>query len=85
TIRGFLTFLDPPKETAAPALAALAAHGVKVKVLTGANAIVTARICREVGIDPGKPLLGREIEALDDTALRRMVEECTVFAKLAPL
>ncbi len=85
TIRGFLTFLDPPKETAAPALAALAAHGVKVKVLTGDNAIVTARICREVGIDPGKPVLGREIEVMDEAVLRRTVEECTVFAKLAPL
>ncbi len=84
-VQGFLTFLDPPKETAGPALAALAAHGVTVKVLTGDNEVVTAKICREVGLDPGLPLLGREIEQLDDTALRLAVEQRTIFAKLTPL
>ncbi len=84
-VEGFLTFLDPPKESAAPALAALAEHGVVVKVLTGDNEVVTARICREVGLEPGQPLLGREIEALDDARLRRLVDERTIFAKLTPL
>ena len=84
-VEGFLTFLDPPKESAAPALAALAAHGVAVKVLTGDNEVVTARICREVGLEPGQPLLGREIEALDDARLRGLVDERTIFAKLTPL
>ncbi|OSZ68698.1 magnesium-translocating P-type ATPase [Sphingomonas sp. IBVSS2] len=84
-VEGFLTFLDPPKESAAPALAALAAHGVVVKVLTGDNEVVTARICREVGLEPGQPLLGREIETLDDARLRGLVDERTIFAKLTPL
>ncbi|PKS33552.1 hypothetical protein CYD65_28560, partial [Klebsiella pneumoniae] len=65
-IRGFLTFLDPPKETAGPAIAALREIGVAVKVLTGDNAIVTSKICRQVGLEPGVPLLGTEIEAMDD-------------------
>ena len=85
TIQGFLTFLDPPKETAGPAIAALAEHGVKVKVLTGDNAVVSAKICREVGLEPGQAVLGRDIEKLDDTALRVLVEERTIFAKLTPL
>ena len=38
-----MAFLDPPKETAAAALEALAAHGVAVKVLTGDNELVTAQ------------------------------------------
>ncbi|OLF53953.1 magnesium-translocating P-type ATPase [Pseudomonas chlororaphis] len=84
-IEGFLTFLDPPKETAGPAIAALHANGVAVKVLTGDNPIVTAKICREVGLDVGQPLLGRDIEHMDDTVLGRLVEERTVFAKLTPL
>ena len=85
TIRGFLTFLDPPKETAGPAIAALAAHGVAVKVLTGDNEIVTAKICQEVGLEPGIPLLGRHIDKMDDRALQIAVEEGTIFAKLTPL
>ncbi|MHC8362629.1 magnesium-translocating P-type ATPase [Pseudomonas sp. LS2P72] len=84
-IRGFLTFLDPPKETAGPAIVALRDMGVTVKVLTGDNAVVTCKICREVGLDPGTPLLGQDIEHMDDTTLKLRVEERTVFAKLTPL
>lgn len=84
-VRGLLTFLDPPKETAGPAIAALRQHGVAVKVLTGDNAVVAAKICREVGLDPGLPLLGRDLERLTDGELRDRVEATTVFAKLSPL
>src|SRR5690606_9481877 len=84
-VQGFLTFLDPPKETARAAIAALADYGVAVKVLTGDNEVITARICREVGLEPGLPVLGRDIEAMDDEVLRELVEERTVFAKLTPL
>ncbi|UUQ65297.1 magnesium-translocating P-type ATPase [Pseudomonas fuscovaginae UPB0736] len=84
-IRGFLTFLDPPKETAGPALAALREIGVTVKVLTGDNAVVTCKICREVGLEPGLPLLGQDIEHMDEATLKLRVEERTVFAKLTPL
>ncbi|EMN1925925.1 magnesium-translocating P-type ATPase [Burkholderia ambifaria] len=84
-VRGFLTFLDPPKESAAPALAALRENGVSVKVLTGDNPTVTMKVCRQVGLQPGKPVLGAEIEALDDATLAQVVERTTVFAKLTPL
>jgi Mg2+-importing ATPase len=85
TVCGFLTFLDPPKDSAAPAIAALREHGVTVKVLTGDNPIVTMNVCRQVGIEPGTPLLGADIEPMDDTKLREVVGHTTVFAKLAPL
>ena len=48
---GYIAFLDPPKETTEPALNALQEHGIAVKVLTGDNELVTAKICREVGLD----------------------------------
>ncbi|MFF7860035.1 magnesium-translocating P-type ATPase [Pseudomonas monteilii] len=84
-IQGFLTFLDPPKETAGPAIAALRDRGVRVKVLTGDNPVVTCKVCREVGLAPGLPLLGEDIERMDDTTLKREVGARTVFAKLTPL
>ncbi|WP_080421012.1 magnesium-translocating P-type ATPase [Burkholderia ubonensis] len=84
-VRGFLTFLDPPKESAAPALAALCENGVAVKVLTGDNPTVTIKVCRQVGLEPGKPVLGTEVDALDDATLAQVVERTTVFAKLTPL
>jgi len=85
TIRGFLTFLDPPKESAVAAIRALKEHGVTVKVLTGDNAVVTAKICREVGLEPGVPVLGRDLEKIGEEELATLVESRTVFAKLTPL
>lgn len=84
-VEGFLTFLDPPKETARPAIAALRENGVGIKVLTGDNSIVTAKVCREVGLEPGEALLGREVEVMTEQQLQIEVERRTVFAKLSPL
>lgn len=84
-VQGLLTFLDPPKESAAAAIAALRENGVAVKVLTGDNPIITAKICRDVGLEPGEPLNGRDIEAMNDATLAREVELRTVFTKLTPL
>jgi P-type Mg2+ transporter len=82
---GFVAFLDPPKESAAPALQALAAHGVRVKVLTGDGERVTAHVCAQVGLPVGPILTGAAIERLDDAALAQAVQAHDLFAKLAPL
>ena len=85
TVEGMLTFLDPPKESAGKAITALRDNGVAVKVLTGDNPVVTARICLEVGIDAHGILTGAQIEAMTDNELEREVETRSVFAKLTPL
>ncbi len=84
-VQGFLAFLDPPKETAGPAISALRRHGVSVKILTGDNVVVTKKICREVGVDAGDPVEGRDTENLDDDALGELVERTSVFVKVTPL
>lgn len=85
TVHGFLTFLDPPKETAAQAISKLMEYGVAVKVLTGDSAIVASKVCRDVGLDAGKALQGTDIENMDDVALCAAAEQTVVFAKLTPL
>jgi Mg2+-importing ATPase len=84
TLLGYVAFLDPPKETAAPALQALRAHGVAVKVLTGDNDLVTAKVCREVGLSADAVLLGDAVERMDDSSLAAAVEVHSIFAKLTP-
>nr|WP_158367934.1 magnesium-translocating P-type ATPase [Candidatus Hamiltonella defensa] len=84
-VEGLLTFLDPPKESAQAAIATLCEHGVSVKVLTGDNPIITSKICRDVGLDPGEPLSGVEIKQMEDEELSKQVEARTVFCKLTPL
>ena len=85
TLIGYVAFLDPPKESTAPALKALAAHGVAVKVLTGDNELVTLKVCREVGLAVQGVLLGKDVDAMDDAALVRAADTHNVFAKLSPL
>jgi Mg2+-importing ATPase len=81
---GYLAFLDPPKASAASALAALSAHGVGTKVLTGDAAPVACYVLRAMNVPVTGVLTGSEVEALDDDELRARVEATTVFAKLAP-
>lgn len=81
---GFLTFLDPPKASAAGAVRDLAAHGVAVKVITGDTALVAASVCRQVGIDPGTVALGSETEKLDGAELQMLASSTTIFAKTTP-
>ena len=84
TLCGMLTFLDPAKESAAAAIQALQHNGVQVKILTGDNPLITAKICRDLGVDAGVPMLGDEIEQLDDEQLKPRIELHTIFAKLTP-
>ena len=84
TLLGYIAFLDPPKESARAAIAALAEKGVQVKILTGDNEVITRKVCREVRIAAGDILLGRQVEALGDEALAETADRTTVFAKLTP-
>ena len=85
TLIGYIAFLDPPKDSAAPALQALAGHGVQVKVLTGDNELVTTQVCRQVGLAVQGVLLGAQIEPMSDAVLAQAVQRHGLFAKLTPL
>jgi len=84
TLAGFVSFLDPPKDSAAPALKALAAHGVAVKILTGDNDLVSRKVCRDVGLAVDHIVLGSELAGLDDAQLGDVADRGVVFAKLTP-
>lgn len=81
---GYLAFLDPPKESSAAAIRALAAHGVATKVLTGDSPRVAAHVCRAIGIDAEHVLTGVDVEAMNDGELADTVQRTNIFAKLSP-
>jgi Mg2+-importing ATPase len=83
-LRGYVAFLDPPKESAREAVRKLGEHGIAVKVLTGDNELVTRKICHEVGIPSDKMMLGPEVDALDDPKLAEAMAGCAIFARLTP-
>jgi P-type Mg2+ transporter len=83
-LKGYVAFLDPPKESATEALSALQKHGVAVKVLTGDNELVSKMICRAVQLPGDEMLLGAQVEAMNDTELADAAEKTTLFARLSP-
>ena len=81
---GYVAFLDPPKESAAAAIAALREHGVGIKILTGDNELVTRAICSHVRLRRRRVLLGSQVARLSDARLADAVERTTIFARLSP-
>jgi Mg2+-importing ATPase len=84
TLLGFLAFLDPPKETAARAIAELHDSDVAIKILTGDNDLVARKVCREVGLVASRVVLGHEIEQMSDVELAIAAEAAQIFAKVSP-
>lgn len=82
---GYIAFFDPPKESAAHAIASLKNVGVKVKILTGDNALVTKKVCNDVGLEIDRIVTGNELINLTDEEFNRIVKEANVFAKLSPI
>jgi Mg2+-importing ATPase len=83
-LAGFAAFLDPPKASAAKALATLVASGVAVKIVTGDNESVTQHICTKLGVPVTGVLSGDEIAQLNDHALEARVDAVNLFCRVNP-
>lgn len=81
---GYVAFFDPPKESANAALEALRKSGVATKILTGDNALVTKKICADVGLAIEGLVTGDQIRGMSDADLTALAEKTTVFARLSP-
>jgi P-type Mg2+ transporter len=85
TLIGFVGFRDVPRPSARLAVARLAASGVTIKIMTGDHPLVAARVCRDVGIEPGEVVTGQAIAGLNDTALAAVAASAAVFARVDPV
>jgi len=83
-LKGFIAFLDPPKEDADETVAELARIGVEVKIITGDNHLVTQKICKEIGLPVKGLMQGYELEHLTDDALKKRVLNTTIFTRFSP-
>jgi P-type Mg2+ transporter len=81
---GYLAFFDPPKDSAMGALEALRKSGVTTKILTGDNALVTQKVCRDVGLAVEQVVTGDQLRGLSDPQLTELAQSANVFARLTP-
>ncbi len=81
---GFATFLDPPKQSAAQAIAELGRLGVGVRILSGDNEQVTQHVCGKLNIPVSGLLTGAELNMLSEDALSGRLHEVNLFCRVTP-
>ncbi len=81
---GFLLFQDPPKPGMAETLKALAARGIKVKVISGDNRYVAAHLAQTIGLPHRHILTGTELAKLTKEALFARAARTDIFAEIDP-
>ena len=84
TFLGFVLFFDPPKKGIAETIDRLKKLGVALKIITGDNRLVAAKVSRDVGMPEARILTGGELREISDSALLRKVAETDIFSEVEP-
>jgi Mg2+-importing ATPase len=84
TFLGFLLFFDPPKKGVLETIDRLKQLGVSLKIITGDNRLVAAKISQDVGMSDVKILTGTELREISDAALLQKVTQTDIFAEVEP-
>ncbi|QNA83730.1 magnesium-translocating P-type ATPase [Sphingomonas sp. So64.6b] len=81
---GFCAFADPPKATAAAAVARLDKAGIRLIILSGDDPVVVKRLAGLVGLAADTVLSGPDVAKLSDAALAVQVRSIDAYGRLAP-
>lgn len=83
-LAGWLLFSDLPKAGVRQALDKFEKIGVKLKIITGDNEIVTRKVCGEIDIPCREILTGPDLNKISDEELVKKVWSVDVFARMTP-
>ena len=81
---GLQGMIDPPKASAIEAVKACAGAGIRTVMITGDHPETAQAVARQLGIPAARALTGVQLAALDEAQLREVVEEVSVYARVAP-
>jgi len=85
TLLCLLGLIDPPREEVRAAIRECQQAGIRVKMITGDHAATAEAIARELKLAPEpKTITGRDIDELNDRALKEVARDVTVFARTSP-
>ncbi len=85
-LAGLQAMIDPPRPEAVAAVAGCRQAGIRTVMITGDHAVTAAAVARKLGIvgeDP-RTITGKELEKISDDGLSRLVQEVSVYARVAP-
>ncbi|HNC07367.1 MAG TPA: HAD-IC family P-type ATPase, partial [Anaerolineales bacterium] len=85
TLVGLFGMIDPPRSEVQDAVAVAKKAGIRPIMITGDHPLTAIEIARQLGItENGRALTGVELENLTPDELKNVVEEVSVFARVAP-
>ncbi|MBN1240409.1 MAG: cation-transporting P-type ATPase [Gammaproteobacteria bacterium] len=85
TLLGLTGFIDPPRDEAIEAVVQCRSAGIRVMMITGDHAVTAQEIARQLGLSDSPVVLsGRDLDAMDESALKQAVRHTTVFARTTP-
>jgi Ca2+-transporting ATPase len=83
---GLMAQLDPARPEVAKAVATCRQAGIRPVMITGDHPLTARAIGSAIGLtdEQGEVILGRELEAMEEPALKEAVARCNVYARVAP-
>ncbi len=81
---GFIALFDPPKANVNATLAQLDSLGVKLKIITGDNALVAKSLALQIGIKDPQILTGAAMQKMSNAALMHQAPRTDIFAEVEP-
>lgn len=85
TLKGFIAFIDPPKQGVKEVLQELVQRGISVKIITGDHTIIARKVAEEVGFEHIQIMDGLELDSLDDASLGLRAESVNIFSRVNPV
>jgi Mg2+-importing ATPase len=84
TLVGVVALSDPPKAGATAAVEQLRGLGVRLKIITGDNALVARTAGQLMGLTDAVVMTGSQLHAIREPALVRRVDAVDIFAEIEP-
>lgn len=84
TFLGFITLFDPLKKDASATIKKLQGLGVKLKIITGDNALVAESLAKQIGIEKPMILTGADMRNMSEAAMFHKALHADIFAEVEP-
>jgi len=87
TLLGLMAMMDPPRPEVETAIQACREAGIRIVMITGDYGLTAESLARRIGMITGPTpaiLTGVELDELNDTQVRALLDREVIFARMAP-
>lgn len=84
TLLALVALNDPPRPEVRDAIALAGSAGIRTVMITGDSPLTACAIAKQIGLGDPKPILGSDLDEIDDTALVELLKGDVLFARTKP-